>query len=378
MKLVHLTAPQARRIAVRAQLLDARRPASLHKMGLHEMGLHEMVRHLTLLQHDQTAAVAPNADLIAWSRLGSGYAPGELTTALQNRTLIDLRGMIRPAEDIALYRAEMAAWPGSGPLRDWQVDNARWVKANDACRGDIIIRLSGEGPLTARELPDTCVEPWRSSGWSNNKNVIRLLEFMAARGEVAVAGHEGRERLWDLAGRIYPDLPVIPAGEALRIRYERRLRSLGVARARGLELQVEPATVPDVGEPAVIEGVPGRWRVDPSYLDESSFEGRVALLSPLDRLIFDRKRMTEIFDFDYQLEMYKPVTQRRWGFFALPVLAGEHLVGKVDCAADREAGTLRVDAVHEDVPFGRRTTAGVRHEIEELARWLELDLASAY
>lgn len=360
---MRLTAQQARRIAVRAQLLDAYRPASLH----------DMVRHLTLLQHDRTAAVAPNADLIAWSRLGPGYQPAELTTALEKRSLIDLRGMIRPAEDIALFRAEMAAWPGTGPLRDWQVDNARWVQANDRCRGDIIVRLAGAGPLTARELPDTCVEPWRSSGWSNQKNVIRLLEFMAARGEVAVAGHEGRERLWDLAERVYPDLPAVPAEEALRIRYERRLRSLGVARARGLELQVEPAVVPEVGEPATIEGIRGTWRVDSSYLDDEPFEGRVALLSPLDRLIFDRKRMTEIFDFDYQLEMYKPVTQRRWGFFALPILCGEFLVGKVDCTADRDAGALRVDAVHEDVPFDAELVDGVNREINDLAAGLNLD-----
>jgi uncharacterized protein YcaQ len=358
-----LSARDARRIAVRAQLLDAHRPASLH----------DMVRHLTVLQHDQTAAVAPNADLIAWSRIGSGYSPGDLATALAERTLIDLRGMIRPAEDIALYRAEMAAWPGTGPLRDWQVDIARWVQTNDRCRRDIIIRLSGAGPLTARELPDTCVESWKSSGWTNNKNVTRMLEFMAARGEVAVAGHEGRERLWDLAERVYPDLPALPAEDALRIRYERRLRSLGVARARGLELLIEPADLPDVGEPAVIEGVRGRWRVDPSYLDRAEFDGRVALLSPLDRLIFDRKRMTEIFDFDYQLEMYKPAAQRRWGFFALPILYGDHLVGKVDCTADRDAGTLRIDAVHEDVPFEAALVDGVNREINDLAAWLKLD-----
>ncbi len=363
MKPHQLSAPQARRVAVRAQRLDAHRPASLP----------DLVRHLTLLQHDRTAAVAPNADLIAWSRLGSAYDPAELQAALAGRTLVDLRGMIRPAEDIALYRAEMAAWPGAGPLRPWQADNARWVRVNDRCRGDIIVRLSGAGPLPARELPDTCVEPWRSSGWSNNKNVVRMLEFMTARGEVAVAGHEGRERLWDLAERVYPDVPAVPIEEALRIRYERRLHSLGVARARGLEQQIEPVDVAEVGEPAVIEGVRGTWRVDPSYLDDAPFEGRTALLSPLDRLVFDRKRMTEIFDFDYQLEMYKPVTRRRWGFFALPVLSADQLVGKVDCTADRESGTLRVDAVHEDAPFDAALVTAVNDEINDLADWLGLE-----
>jgi uncharacterized protein YcaQ len=100
-----------------------------------------------------------------------------------------------------------------------------------------------------------------------------------------------------------------------------------------------------------------------------------ALLSPLDRLVFDRRRMQEIFAFDYQLEMYKPKASRRWGYYALPVLHGDRLVGKVDATADRRAGVLRVDAVHEDAPFDEATSAAVREEIEHLAQWLELDLA---
>ena len=101
----------------------------------------------------------------------------------------------------------------------------------------------------------------------------------------------------------------------------------------------------------MIEGVRGKWRVDPAYLDVEPFDGRAALLSPLDRLVFDRKRMEEIFEFDYQLEMYKPAAKRRWGYWAMPILDGDRLVGKVDATADREGGVLRVNAVHEDEPF---------------------------
>ena len=108
----------------------------------------------------------------------------------------------------------------------------------------------------------------------------------------------------------------------------------------------------EVGEPAVVEGVRGEWRVDPAQLGQP-FTGRAALLSPLDRLVYDRKRMTELFGFDYQLEMYKPAAKRRWGYWALPILYGDRLVGKLDATADREAGVLRVDAIHEDVPFSR-------------------------
>jgi uncharacterized protein len=166
---------------------------------------------------------------------------------------------------------------------------------------------------------------------------------------------------------------LVPGDEALRIRNERRLRALGLARARGPECKVEPTGVGEAGEPAVVEGVKGMWRVDPSLLGQP-FSGRAALLSPFDRLIHDRKRTVELFEFDYQLEMYKPAAKRRWGYFALPILCGDQLVGKLDAAADRMAGVLRVDAVHQDVPFDQAVTAAVDGEIRDLARWLELDL----
>ena len=353
----------ARRIAVQAQLLDAERPA----------GLLDLVRHLSFLQLDPIAAVAPSADLVVLSRLGSSYSPEELRTALADRTLLELQALVRPAEELVLYRADMAAWPGTGELRGWQVGRRDWVKANDACRRDILKRLKASGPLPMRELPDTCAEPWGSTGWTNNRNVEKLLEFMVARGEVAVAGRQGVERLWDLSDRVYPDDPVVPVDEASRSRNEQRLRALGIARARAPQSPVEPWDVGELGEPAVVEGVKGEWRVDPSLLDRP-FSGRTALLSPFDRLVHDRKRALELFDFDYQLEMYKPAAKRRWGYYALPVLHRDRLIGKIDATADRKAGVLRVDAIHEDEPFNKTIAAAVRRELKDLARWLQLDL----
>jgi uncharacterized protein len=125
-----------------------------------------------------------------------------------------------------------------------------------------------------------------------------------------------------------------------------------------------------------VEGVKGTWRVDPSLLDQP-FSGRAALLSPFDRLVHDRKRTVELFEFDYQLEMYKPAAKRRWGYFALPILYADRLVGKLDATADRHAGILRVDAIHQDLPFDQTMTAAVQGEIEDLARWLKLDLRAS-
>ncbi len=355
----HLTRAEARRIAVRAQLLDAARPTDLLTV----------VRHLNVVQHDQTAAVAPNADVVLWSRLGSAYAPAHLQAALDDRRLVELRGFIRPAADLALFRAQMREWPGTGNLRGYQQTQAAWVTANDACRRDIIRRLRQAGPMTSRELPDTCTTPWASSGWNNNRNVVMLLGFMEERGEVVTVGREGRDKLWDLAERVYPDTTAVPAQEALRARDERRLRALGIARGRGAECPVEPNDVGEAGEPAVIEGVSGEWRVDPEQLGRP-FQGRAALLSPLDRLVFDRQRMVDLFEFDYALEMYKPADQRKWGYWAMPVLFGDRLVGKVDATTNRKTRVLRVDAVHEDVRFTKAMAAAVDSEIADLTAWL--------
>lgn len=349
MAIHELSRAAARRIAVRAQLLAEPRPVEPL----------DVVRRLTFLQADQTAAVAPSAELVLWSRLGSAaYAPEDLAEALGNQALVELSGLIRPSEDLALHRADMADWPGRGELRDWQEYQRDWVEANAGCRHDILDLLRSDGPLPARELPDTCVVPWRSSGWTNDRNVPRLLGFMERRGEVATAGRRGRDRLWDLAERIYPHDDVVPAAEAARIRDERWLRSLGIAR---------PREVGEAGEPAVVAGVRGRWRVDPAQLDRP-FAGRAALLSPLDLLVSDRRRMADLFEFDYQLEMYKPAAKRRWGYWALPVLHGDRLVGKLDATTDR--GVLRVDAIHRDVPFSKAMTAAVDREIDDLAAFV--------
>jgi uncharacterized protein len=285
-----LAAAEARQIAVRAQLLDAPRPTDLLAV----------VHQLTLLQIDPTAAIAPNADLVAWSRLGSSYQPAQLRQALdQDRTLFELDAMVRPMTDLGLFLGAMATAPSHERSREW-------LRRNDGFRRDVLDLLGTSGPLLSRDIPDTSAVPWQSSGWTGNRNVTQMLEYLMMRGEVAVAGRRGRQRVWDLAERVYPaGTPVIPVDEARRVRNERRLRSLGIAREKRIAVPLEPWEVGDAGEPATVEGAPGEWRVDPEALGKP-FEGRTALLSPFDRLVHDRDRARELFDFEYVLEMYKP------------------------------------------------------------------------
>jgi uncharacterized protein YcaQ len=336
---------EARQLAVRAQLLDATRPTDLV----------DMVDRLTLLQVDPTAAIAPNADLVAWSRLGPSYQPAQLTRALeQDRTLFELRAFIRPTTAVAWHVPEETGYAAHPKARTW-------VEANDGFRRNILARLRDIGPLLSRDVPDTSQVPWSSSGWRNNRNVTQMLELLSARGEVAIAGRVGRQRLWNVADRVYPNFEPLPPDEARRRREERRLRSLGITRAS------------TAGIPVTVEGLDGEWRADPNALHKP-FTGRTALLSPFDQLVYDRDRSRALFDFDYVLEMYKPAPMRRWGYFALPVLHHDRLVGKLDAKADHKAGRLIVHALHTDVRFTGTMRADVAAEMEALAMWLGLQL----
>ena len=359
-----LTRAEARRLAVRAQRLDAAPPGD---------DLVGLVRHLTFLQLDPTAAIAPAADLVAWSRLGDAYDPEDRRRAMEDdRTLFEHLGqpstrepavaLVRAMDDLALHLADLRAWPppGSG--------SHDWLAANAGFRRRVLDQLRAEGPLRSRDIPDSCERPWTSTGWTNDRNVTKLLELLLRGGDVAVWGRRGSQRLWDVAERVYPaDVVAVPADEAARLRDGRRLRALGIAR---------PSVVGDAGVSAEVEGTAGEWRVDPEATADG-FQGRTALLSPFDRLVHDRVRALDLFEFEYTLEMYKPKAKRRWGYFALPILHHDRLVGKLDAVVERKAGRLRVDAVHLDVRSTRTLVRAVDAEIEALARWLGVAVAVA-
>ncbi|WP_431899407.1 DNA glycosylase AlkZ-like family protein [Micromonospora chalcea] len=215
---------------------------------------------------------------------------------------------------------------------------------------------------------------WPSSGWTNNRNVTQMLEFLVARGEVAISSRQGRQQMWDVAGRVYPAVtPVVALAQALRVRNERRLRALGIARAQTPVLpgsRQRSATPVSWRWPRESRGS-GGWTRPRS----GSSSPRVrALLSPFDRLVHDGVRLEELFEYEYEyvLEMYKPKANRRWGYFALPILHGGRLVGKVDATVDRRRGTFTVHAVQEDVPFTLQVSRAVHDELRDLASWLSL------
>lgn len=347
-----LSKDEARRIAVRAQLLDAERAGDVV----------EVAEQLGYIKIDPAATIAPCEHTVLWSRIGWSYEPGQLSKAVeQDRLLFEYEGAFRPMTLLPLMIPGMRQWPQRESSR-------QWLEANASFRTDVLARLRGEGPLLASQIPDTSLVRRGADGWSGSNQVPHMLEFLSRRGEVAIVGREGRHRRWDLAERVYPaDLPHYAREEAERMLAERRLQAAGIAK------QKSPWTpVAEAGEPAVIEGSARKYRVDPEALAALNEDdgGRVALLNPYDSMLFDRPRLSELFEFDYVLEQFKPQPQRRYGYFAHPILMGDRFVGMLDAEVDRMRGELRVNAVHEFLPFDPEEIEAVRAEILELGEWL--------
>jgi uncharacterized protein YcaQ len=348
-----LTRDEARRIIVRAQLLDAERPGDVV----------EVAEQLGEIKIDPTATIAPCEHTVLWSRIGWSYEPGQLTKAFEaDRLLFEFAGMFKPMSLLPLMLPAMAQWPKRESTR-------QWLEANDAFRKDVLARLRADGPLLTSDIPDTAQVSRAPDGWSGSNQVPIMLDFLLRQGKVAVVGREGRHRRWDLAERVYPrDLPVYGDDEAKVLRHERRLQAAGIAKAHWYW-----NSVGDAGEPATVEGSKWKFRVDPealASLEEDDRGGRVAFLNPYDSLLFDRPRLQEVFEFKYVLEQYKPKPQRVYGYFAHPILLGDRFVGMLDAEVDKARETLRVNAIHEFLPFEPEEAEMVRAEIVDLAEWL--------
>jgi len=299
-----VTPEQARRIAVRAQLLDGS-----------ARGVLSTVRRLGFLQLDPIAAVAPPQHLVLWSRLGAFDTAALDRLLWKERKLVEFNAFVYPIESLPLLRARMRQYRRTKRLKrdQWRHE---FLRQNAGFRRYVLRELDRRGPLLSRELEDRSAERI-DHRWYGNRYVGLMLQTLHVHGELAVVGRRGGQRVWDLASRWYPETETAPLREAERVFAEQRFRALGVRRERG------------------------EWRAHPDVSDAPIPE-RVTLLSPFDRLIHDRDRAEALFGFRYRLEMYVPKTQREYGYYVLPILVGDRLVGRAEPRFDRKTRKLEV------------------------------------
>jgi hypothetical protein len=321
-----VTPEQARRIAVRGQLLDGSATSVL-----------ETVRRLGFLQMDPIATVARPQELVLFSRLGL-FERAELERLLwKERKLFEYDAFIYPTEDLPLQRARMAKRRRGGKLKrdEWVRD---FLRTNARFRRHVLRELERNGPLLSRDLEHDLMPTGQGHRWWGDRQVRLMLEILTARGEIGVAGRVGKQRLWDLGERVYPETEKLTWREAERELEARRFRALGVRREKG------------------------EWVAHPEVSDEP-VPDRATLLSPFDRLIHDRARAEALWGFRYRLEMYVPRAKREFGYYVLPLLVGDQLAGRAEPRFDRKTGKLDLLGAWGD-------TSRLDEALEPLARWL--------
>jgi len=321
-----VTPKQARRIAVRAQLLDGSAKSVL-----------ATVRRLGFLQMDPIATVARPQELVLFSRLGP-FDPAVLDRLLwKQRKLFEYDAYIYPIEDLPLQKARMARRRRGGKLKrdEWVRD---FLRTNARFRRHVLRELERNGPLLSRDLEHDLMPSGHGHRWWGDRQVRLMLEILTTRGEIAVAGRVGKQRLWDLGERVYPETEKLTWRAAARELAARRFRSLGVRFERG------------------------EWVAHPDASDEP-MPDRATLLSPFDRLIHDRARAEALWGFFYRLEMYVPRAKREYGYYVLPLLVGDQLVGRAEPRFDRKTGTLELLGAWGD-------TSRLDEALAELQRWL--------
>jgi uncharacterized protein len=327
-----VTPEEARRVAVHAQLLDGSATDVL-----------STVQKLGSLQIDPISTVAPPQYLVLWSRLGP-FDRAELDRLLwKERKLFEWNAFIYPIEDLPLIRARMREpW---GHLK-WQRWAKEFMKEQAGLRRYVLRELERRGPLPSRELEHHAARAdERTVWWGTRAQLTWMLELLERRGRIAVAGRANGQRLWDLAERCLPETETVPLREARRVLEEKRFRALGV--------RLEKDRL--IAHPDIPDGPVGN---------------RVTFLSPFDRLVKDRDRAETLWDFFYRLEMYVPKAKREYGYYVLPILRGDRLIGRIEPVLDRKAGVLRVEGVFAEPGAPAGAGRGIASAARRLAKWL--------
>ncbi len=378
-----LSLKQARRIALAAQGLDKVRPAA--PVSARAVG--RTFARLHLVQIDSVNVLSRSHYLPFFSRLGN-----------YDRSILHRMAGTHPRRMME-YWAHEASDIRPEHFRDlvqWQ--SRKWVGAHDMdpeLRGEVAQRvlaaLSAGRPLTAAELTARLghIEDRSKDNWGWNWNAVkRVLEHLFEEGLVSAASRtESFERRYTLTARILaaaPDAAVPGDAAAAMVRLidaAAQAHGIGTLRCfadyfrtpqRAAAIAVEQLVDAGRLEPVTVAG----WN-RPLYRHADAVLPRAAtgraLLSPFDSLVFERRRLEELFGFHYRIEIYTPEAKRRYGYYVLPFLLRDGIVARVDLKADRASGSLLARASHAEPGAPADTALELAEELQLMAEWLELD-----
>ncbi|MBI3660818.1 YcaQ family DNA glycosylase [Candidatus Acetothermia bacterium] len=382
----------ARRLFIMRQRLAGPRTAA------NADGIMETVRDLGCLQLDPTSIVARNHLLVLWSRLGS-YDLTHLDKLLwEERQLFEYwahAASIVLTEDYPVHQLRMRNYPAGDST--WIRRVRAWIEENKSMRDSILQTLRHRGPMLAKEFEDRAVKSWQSSGWTSGRNVDRMLAFLWSQGKVMVAGRQGGQKLWDLSERCLPKWTPrehLSEHEVVRRAAQKSLRALGVACAKDIELHYTSGRYPGLASVLdelenesrivcvqIVENKqpwPNDWYIHADdvplleRLDAGEWEPRTTLLSPFDNLISERLRTELLFNFRFRLEIYVPKAKRQYGYFVMPILHGDRLIGRIDPQMDRKQKRLTINAVYAEpnAPMTKQAVQAIAGAIEELGQFL--------
>lgn len=400
-KPIELSATTAKRLAITKQHLAGRRPTNTGPSSI--MGL---MRDLRYLQLDPTSVVAPSHLLVLWSRLGS-FEESSLDRLLwKERKLFEYWAHVSSivlTEDYPLYLPRMRKF-GKGD-NVWHGRLRQWIRANPGLRDYILGELKSKGPMPSREFEEKAEYSWnrarsgwklRPSAWSEGRSVSRMLELLFHSGTIMVAGRQGRQKRWDLTERCLPEWTprsVLSDSEVEYLGAQLSLKALGAATPKHIAWHFLERRYPNLKKtisrlesagkilPVTFAdaGPKGRWYVHSddeelaATIAKGEWEPRTTLLSPFDNLVTDKDRTFELFGFFFRMEIYVPKAKRKYGFFVLPILDGDRIVGRIDPVLDREKEELVIKAVYAEpsAEGGRAQAKRISESIEELGAFLK-------
>jgi uncharacterized protein YcaQ len=388
-----------RQVAIIKQHLAGTRPSAPTSKHIYQV-----IQSLSYLQIDPISAVARSHELVLWSRLGKYKLPDLDRLLWKERKLFEYfahAASIVLTEDYPIHSARMRQFSnGTLYYASWHEYIEGWMKQNAKLHDHVIGELKRRGPLQSRDIEDLSHKGWKSSGWTNERNVNRMLEFLLMKGEVMVQGRSGVKKFWDLAERCLPksmSKSVLSDYEVDRLGMMKSLRALGLGTNKQITEHFaygrykEPDKIlNELEHSGEISKVHIRdlasngsdkskdWYIHSKdipileLVQSGKFEPRTTLLSPFDNLIIDRKRTLSLFGFEMSFEIYVPKNLRKFGYYVLPILHGDRLIGRIDPKMDREQGKLFINAVFAEAntPKTRETSKAVARSIQELGEFL--------